>query len=316
MNNTAAIFSGQGSQYVGMGADLVATFEAARALAARAESIVGFDLFALMADGPAEVLTQTRNTQPALFLHEAMVLACTGVGDHVACVAGHSLGEFSALHAAGVLDFDDALRLVHTRGTLMYRSGEQNAGTMAAVIGLDNDVVARICAEVSAQTEGVVVPANYNSPGQVVISGSAALIRSSIDTFKSHGARMVKELQVSGAFHSPLLTDVMDEWIDAVQQTPFQDARIPVYSNVTGKPSTQAHVLREAAIQQLVSPVLWEQTMHSMASSGINHFIEVGPQTVLQGLVKRTLPEATFEGLDKEADCTRYRESHSENGNV
>jgi [acyl-carrier-protein] S-malonyltransferase len=301
----AALFAGQGSQYVGMAADLADRFPEARALALRAAHILGFDLLELMTNGPADELTKTLNTQPALFLHESMILACTPVADTVDAFAGHSLGEFSALCAAGTLDFDSALSLVRLRGELMYKSGQRNQGTMAAVVGLDDEVVAEICASVSGG-DGVIVPANYNSPGQVVISGSADLLRASMDAFKQRGARMVKELQVSGAFHSPLLNDVRQEWKEAVENTAFAEANKPVFVNVRAQAATAADELKQAAVEQMTSAVLWTQTLRAMHAASISHVVEVGPQAVLQGLVKRTLEGVTMEGLDKVADCERF----------
>lgn len=305
----AAMFAGQGSQYVGMTADLVERFPEALSLANQAQEILGFDVHSLMANGPADVLTQTRYTQPALFLHESMVLAITGLAGNVNSVAGHSLGEFTALFAAGVLDFEDALRLVQTRGRIMYETGERVPGTMAAILGLDNEQVAAICNELSLGTNQVIVPANYNSTGQVVVSGSIELVRKSLDVFKERGARMAKELQVSGAFHSPLLSSAMDEWTDAVMSTPFKKPLIPVYNNTTAQAETAPEKLQQAAIQQMVSPVLWTQTLQNMAADGVTMFIEVGPQSVLQGLAKRTLNNVSLQGLDKASDCERYLES-------
>lgn len=301
-----ALFSGQGSQYVGMTADLVERFHVAKTLAARANEVLGYDLHELMISGPAEVLTQTQHTQPALFIHEAMLLAITNIDAHVDAFAGHSLGEFSALYAAGALDFEDALELVQKRGTIMYETGKQIPGTMAAIVGLENEKVAAICKELSRDANNVIVPANYNSIGQVVISGNTELVRTSLDVFKSNGARMARELQVSGAFHSPLLTTAMTEWANAVTSTLFRNATKPVYSNTTALPEQQASLLQQAAIEQMVSPVLWTQTLQNLHRNGFTDFIEVGPQAVLQGLVKRTLESVSIEGLDKAADCERY----------
>ncbi len=302
----AAIFSGQGSQYVGMAADIAKAYPKARLLAEEAKDILQFDLLELMAEGPVERLQLTHNTQPALYLHECMVLAITGVEQHVHAVAGHSLGEFTALHAAGVIGFAEGLSLVRTRGELMLRSGQQNPGTMAAVVGLGDDVVQEICRSLSVPGGPVIVAANFNAPGQVVVSGSAELVRSSVEVFKQHGARMVKELNVSGAFHSPLLADVREEWQSAVLATPFKQPTKPVYLNVSGEAATNVQTLQNAAIEQMTSPVQWTQTLRSMHSAGIKHYIEVGPQAVLQGLVKRTLADVTTEGLDKREDCERY----------
>lgn len=301
-----ALFSGQGSQYVGMTADLAERFQVAKTLAARANEVLGYDLSDLMINGPTEVLTQTQHTQPALFVHEAMILAITNIGENVDAFAGHSLGEFSALYASGALNFEDALELVKKRATIMYETGKQIPGTMAAVVGLDNEQVAAICRELSTDVNNVIVPANYNSIGQIVVSGNTELVRASLDVFKSNGARMARELQVSGAFHSPLLTIAMQDWTNAVTATPFRNASKPVYNNTTALPEQQANLLQQAAIEQMVSPVLWTQTLQNLHANGFTSFIEVGPQAVLQGLVKRTLESVSIYGLDKAVDCERY----------
>lgn len=306
----ALLFSGQGSQYVGMTKDLVESFEQAREMAARANDLLGYDLGSIMIDGPEEELRKTKFTQPALFLHEAMLLALTST-EGVSAVAGHSLGEFSALHAAGVLSFDDALQLVQLRAQLMFDVGNATAGTMAAVVGLDDDVVRQICQELDGVDAQVIVPANYNSPGQVVVSGSAEYVRACMPVFKERGAKMVKELQVSGAFHSPLLNDAQQGLAEKIRSTEFSKARMPVYVNVSGSPISDPESLKESAIRQLTSPVLWTSTMHAMWNDGIRSYCEVGPGKVLQGLVKRTLAEATIDGIDTAADVLRHTSSAS-----
>lgn len=300
---TALLFSGQGSQYVGMAKDLVDAHGVAAELLARADDILGYALSDIMFNGPAERLTETRYTQPALFVHEAIILALTTVrGD---AVAGHSLGEYTALHAAGVLTFDDALRLVQLRASLMFESGSKLPGTMAAVVGLDDATVRSICAELDGVDGQRLVAANFNAPGQVVISGSADYVRTSLPRFKESGAKIVKELQVSGAFHSPLLADAQGPLAERIMATTFHDARVPVYVNVAAEPRTDAGTLREAAIAQLTAPVLWTQTLHRMWADGITQFTEIGPGKVLQGLVKRTLSEAVIDGIDTNADLQR-----------
>ena len=306
----ALLFSGQGSQYVGMTRDLVESFDTARQMAARANDLLGYDLQSIMIGGPEEQLRKTRITQPALFVHEAMLLALTST-DGVSAVAGHSLGEFSALHAAGVLTFDDALQLVHLRAQLMYDVGNATAGTMAAVVGLDDDSVRSICDELSGVGGNVIVPANFNSPGQVVVSGSAEYVRACMPVFKERGAKMVKELQVSGAFHSPLLNDAQQGLAEKISTTEFSQPRMPVYVNVSAKPVSDPEVLKESAIRQLTSPVLWTSTMHAMWNDGIRSYCEVGPGKVLQGLVKRTLAEATIDGIDTAADVMRFTSNAS-----
>jgi [acyl-carrier-protein] S-malonyltransferase len=301
----ALLFSGQGSQYVGMTKDLVDAFDAARAMAAQANEILGYDLHAVMVNGPDDELRKTKFTQPALFLHEAMLLALTS-RDGVAAVAGHSLGEYSALHAAGVLTFEDALTLVQLRAQLMWDAGNAIPGTMAAVVGLDDDAVRAVCQELNGQDGNVIVPANFNSPGQVVISGSAEYVRACMPVFKERGAKMVKELQVSGAFHSPLLADAEQGLAEKIKATTFSAPTVPVYVNVSGKPIRDAEELKDCAIRQLTSPVLWTSTMNTMWADGITTYCEMGPGKVLQGLVKRTLADAVIDGVDTAADVARY----------
>jgi len=309
---TVVMFSGQGSQYVGMTSDLCSAYPTAQALGERANEILGFDLVRLMHEGPAEELTETRNTQPALFLHEAMVLEITQVHQQASAVAGHSLGEYSALYAAGVLSFEDALRLVRLRGELMFKAGEEIPGTMAAVVGMSDEDVESLCQELDQGGERTIVAANFNANGQVVISGSRDYLREILPQFKERGAKIVKELQVSGAFHSPLLQAASEPFTEALAATTFHDARIPVYVNVSAEPLTSAADLRGAAAAQLTAPVRWTQTLIRMASDGMEHYIEVGPGKVLQGLAKRTVPSATLDGIDTAEDCSRVITPNSE----
>jgi len=301
----AFLFSGQGSQYVGMTNDLVQAYDVARAMAGKANEILGYDLHAIMTGGPEDELRKTKHTQPALFLHEAMILALTSMNG-VTAVAGHSLGEYSALHAAGVLTFEDALGLVQLRAQLMWDAGNNIPGTMAAVVGMDDDKVREVCNELNGVDGNVLVPANFNSPGQVVISGSAEYVRACMPVFKERGAKMVKELQVSGAFHSPLLAEAEQGLAAKIRSTTFTAPSIPVYVNVSGTAVRDADELKECAIRQLTSPVLWTSTMHAMQADGITSYCEVGPGKVLQGLVKRTLTEAALDGLDTAEDVARY----------
>lgn len=308
---TALMFAGQGSQYVGMAKDLYEAHPDVRAMLDAADQQLGFALSSLMFDGPVELLTETRNTQPALFAHEAALLAVTGIAATADCVAGHSLGEYSALHSAGVLSFEDALRLVRLRGELMFAAGQTLPGTMAAVVGLEDDVVRSICDELQGGADKVIVAANFNAPGQVVISGSAEHVRACMPVFKERGAKMVKELQVSGAFHSPLLETARLPLAEALAATTFTDARIDVYVNVSAQPLRSGADLREAAIAQLTSAVLWTQTMQNMASNGVTRFVEIGPGKVLQGLVKRTVSDVQIDGIDTIADVERYLQTSS-----
>jgi [acyl-carrier-protein] S-malonyltransferase len=261
--------------------------------------VLGLSLSKICFEGPEDELRQTRNTQPAIFLHSVVVarLLRTIRPD---MLAGHSLGEYSALVVAGAIEFDDALRLVRLRGELMQRAGEEQRGTMAAVVGLGADVVEDLCRE--ASTAGVVQPANFNSPGQIVISGSVEGVRKAMELAKSRGAKLVKELVVSGAFHSPLMESARNGLREGLNRTSIRDAAIPVYANVTAEPVTKASDIRELLYRQLTSPVRWEQIAQNMARDGATTFLEVGPGKVLQGLVKRTVATAETRGIDKFSD--------------
>ncbi len=299
MGALAFVFPGQGSQYVGMGADSYKSDAVARKLFDRADAVLGSPLSALCFDGPADELRQTHNTQPAIFLHSMVAAALL---EHLKpeMAAGHSLGEYSALVAAGALSFDDALALVRLRGRLMQQAGEERQGTMAAVVGLPPEDVDTICGEASAA--GIVQPANFNSPGQIVISGSVMGVHRAMELARQHGAKLVKELVVSGAFHSPLMESVQVGLKDALHTTPIRNANIPVYANVTAEPVTKASEIRELLYQQLTRPVRWEQTILNMHRDGATTFLELGPGKVLQGLIKRTLPSVIVKGADTYAD--------------
>ena len=261
MNKVAYIFPGQGSQYVGMGKDLCAEFPAAKELFLKADVALGFSFSRICFEGPEEELKQTKNTQPAIFLQSLAVWNILKP-QNATMVAGHSLGEYSALVAAGALAFEDGLRLVRLRGELMQKAGEENPGTMAAVIGLDAKVVGEVCC--TAWPEGIVQAANFNSPGQIVISGSVNGVRKAMELGKQRGAKLVKELVVSGAFHSPLMQSAKDGLKVALDKTDFRDAKIPVYTNVTAKPVRGAHEIRTMLFEQVTSPVRWEETIINM----------------------------------------------------
>jgi len=284
-----------------MGKDLCTEFPAARELFLKADAVLGFPLSKICFEGPEEELKQTRNTQPAIFLHSIAVWTILNPHD-AAMAAGHSLGEYSALVAAGVLSFEDGLRLVRLRGELMQKAGEENPGTMAAVIGLEAKVVGEIC--VTAWAEGIVQTANFNSPGQIVISGSVNGVRKAMEVAKSRGAKLVKELVVSGAFHSPLMQSAKDGLKVALDKTEFCDAAIPVYANVTAKPVRNADDIRVSLFEQVTSPVRWEETIMNMSSDGASRFVEIGPGKVLQGLVKRIVPGAALAGFDTAANIS------------
>jgi len=296
---TAFLFPGQGSQYVGMGKDLYEHNPEARALFEQADAIMGFPLSRICFEGPDEDLRQTKNTQPAIFLH-SMVVARIFRAQEASMVAGHSLGEYSALVYAGALTFEDALRLVRLRGELMQQAGVEQPGTMAAVVGLDPGIVGEVCC--SAWDAGIVQAANFNSPGQIVISGSVSGVRKAMELAKARGARMVKELPVSGAFHSPLMESAKSGLKAALEKTTIRDASIPVYANVTAKPVRAADEIRRLLNEQLTSPVRWEETIKNMAADGASVFVEIGPGKVLQGLVKRIRNDVETRGIEKLAD--------------
>jgi len=289
----AYVFPGQGSQFRGMGHDLYQQSDGARTLFDQANQILGYDLTRIMFEGTDEDLKQTIYTQPAVFLH-GVVLALTTDSFSPDMVAGHSLGELSALTAAGVLSFEDGLRLASIRATAMQRACEITPSTMAAVLGLADDVIERICAEV---TEEIVVPANYNCPGQVVISGSLAGIELAGERLKTAGARRVLPLAVGGAFHSPFMEPARDEFAQAVTNMTFAQPRCPVYQNVDARPTTDPAQIKANLIAQLTSPVRWTQSVEQMVTDGATEFIESGPGKVLQGLVKKISPAVTIDGL-------------------
>jgi [acyl-carrier-protein] S-malonyltransferase len=299
MATTAFVFPGQGSQYVGMAKDLYENDPQSRALIEEADGVLGTSLSSILFEGPEETLRQTHNTQPAIFLH-SIVVARSLAHLQPAMVAGHSLGEYSALVMAGALSFADGLRLVRLRGELMQQAGIAQKGTMAAVVGLSPEVTEDVCREASAA--GIVQPANFNSPGQIVISGSVEGVHKAMELARTKGAKMVKELVVSGAFHSPLMESAREGLKKALDTTTFNDARIPVYANVTAEPVTRAATIRDLLYQQLTMPVRWEQSVRSMARDGATDFIEVGPGKVLQGLIKRTEAGVQTRGFDKWQD--------------
>lgn len=290
----AFIFPGQGSQYVGMGEDLYQNYSLAKEIYDRAESLLDFSVKEISFNGPEELLRQTQYTQPAIFVHSMAIQSILNKnGWQPQATAGHSLGEYSALVAAGALRFEEGLKLVVLRGELMQHSGEKNPGTMAAVIGLSREVVARICEE--ASSAGLVKMANFNSPGQIVISGSIPGVRRAMELAREQKARMVTQLPVSGAFHSPLMKEALSGLEDALNSAPIRDADLPVYTNVTAKPVRRAAEIREMLKQQLLSPVRWESIIKNMVADGIEHLFEVGPSKVLCGLNRR---------IQRETGCT------------
>jgi [acyl-carrier-protein] S-malonyltransferase len=298
MNKVAFLFPGQGSQYVGMGKDVYQSGDA-KAVFDEADAIIGVPLSRICLEGPEEELKQTKNTQPAIFVL-SVALSRLYRGSPADMAAGHSLGEYSALVYAGALTFEDGLRLVRLRGELMQQAGIEQPGTMAAVVGLDQVTVGQVCAE--ASSAGIVQAANFNSPGQIVISGSVMGVRRAMELATARGARMVKELPVSGAFHSPLMESARAGLQRALDGATIGDASIPVYANVTAKPVQKAAEIRELLYRQLTSPVRWEETVVNMIADGATRFIEIGPGKVLQGLVKRTNGGVEASGVEKMSD--------------
>ncbi len=292
----AFVFPGQASQYVGMGKDLYENSEIAREIFDKAEEILGFELKKICFEGPEEELKQTKVTQPAIFVHSYVVARLLDDKLRADMVAGHSLGEYSALVYAGVLSFEDALKVVKLRGELMQRAGEENPGTMAAIIGLDDKTVYEICSKVN---DGIVQPANFNAPGQIVISGDIPAVRKAMELAQNAGAKMVKELVVSGAFHSPLMESAKEKLKEALDEVEFKKPSIPVYLNVTAKPTFDVGEIKDLLYHQITSPVLWSQIITNMFSDGARKFYEIGPGKVLQGLIKRIAPNAEVSGFDK-----------------
>jgi [acyl-carrier-protein] S-malonyltransferase len=292
----AFIFPGQGSQKVGMGKSHAGSNPQFKKTVEEANRLLGYSLSDIMFEGPEETLTQTQYTQPAIFLHSIALFRTMQVKPDM--TAGHSLGEFSALVAAGVLNFKTALELVALRGKLMQNAGEIHPGTMAAIIGLEDNVVDEICETATEAIQKPVVPANYNCPGQLVISGDEDAVKKAVELAKESGCRLAKMLPVSGAFHSPLMKPAFEALQEKLDETDFSEPNCPVYSNYTAKASADPDEIKNNLLHQLVSPVRWTQTLQNMEKNGATSFIEVGPGKVLQGLVKRTLKNVNIEGYE------------------
>lgn len=298
----AHVFPGQGSQYVGMGKDLYEAYPEIKELYQQANEILGYDISEISFEGPEERLKQTFITQPAILIHSVAASRLVK-GKDALFTAGHSLGEFSALIASGSLSFEDALKLVQLRGELMQRAGEENEGTMAAIIGLDPLKVMEACEE--AREAGIVQVANYNSPGQIVISGSIPGVERAMVLAKEKGAKLVKRLVVHGAFHSPLMESALEDFKVALDYTEFKKIKIPLYTNVNAMPitkDTDLEYIKESLYNQLTSSVRWDESIVNMINDGAKEFIELGPGKVLQGLIKRINNTVTIKGLDKAND--------------
>ena len=290
----AFVFPGQGAQFVGMGKDLYENNPVAKEMFDKANEILGFNITDLMFNGTDEDLRQTKVTQPAIFLHSVILAKTMGDDFNPDMVAGHSLGEFSALVAAGALSFEDGLPLVSARAQAMQKACEKTPSTMAAVLALPDAKVEELCASV---TEGVVVPANYNCPGQIVISGSIEGVDAACAKMLEAGAKRALKLKVGGAFHSPLMEPARAELADAIAHTDFHAPKCPVYQNVNAEPQTDPETIKKNLIAQLTAPVRWTQTIQNMIAAGADTFVEVGPGAVLQGLVKKISSEVATSGI-------------------
>ena len=292
----AFVFPGQGAQFSGMGKDLYESNELAKELFEKANGILGYRITDIMFEGTDEELTQTKVTQPAVFLHSVISAFCMGEEFKPEMTAGHSLGEFSALVAAGALSFEDGLKLVYVRAMAMQKACEKAPSTMAAIVGMADEKVEEICAAINKEGY-VVVPANYNCPGQLVISGNVEAIAEACEKIKEAGAKRALPLRVGGAFHSPLMQSAKDELQAAIEQTEIKAPKCPVYQNVDGKPHTDPAEIKRNLIAQLTSSVKWTQCVQNMIADGADDFTECGPGKALQGMIGRINPDVTAHGI-------------------
>ncbi len=292
----AFVFPGQGAQFVGMGKDLYDGNEQAKAMFEKANEILGYRITDIMFEGTDEELKQTKVTQPAVFLHSVIKAICLGDEFKPAMTAGHSLGEFSALVAAGALSFEDGLRLVYARAMAMQKACEAAPSTMAAIIGLPDDQVEEICASINKEGN-IVIPANYNNPGQLVISGNIDAVNEACEKLKEAGAKRALPLKVGGAFHSPLMQPAKDELQAAIEKTEIHAPICPVYQNVDGKPHTDPAEIKQNLIAQLTSPVRWTQCVQNMIADGADDFTECGPGKALQGMIAKINREVNVHGI-------------------
>jgi len=294
----AFVFPGQGAQFVGMGKDLYESNETAKALFEKANEILGYRITDIMFAGTDDELKQTKVTQPAVFLHSVISAICLGDGFQPDMTAGHSLGEFSALVASGALSFDDGLRLVYARAMAMQKACEAQPSTMAAIIGLSDEKVEEVCAAVSQQGNGVVVAANYNNPGQLVISGNIDAVNEACELLKAAGAKRALPLKVGGAFHSPLMQPAKDELQSAIENTEFKAPKCLVYQNVDALPHTSPAEIKANLIAQLTSSVRWTQIVQNMIKDGATDFTECGPGKALRGMISKINKEVSVHGIE------------------
>ena len=295
----AFVFPGQGAQFVGMGKDLYDNNEIAKDLFEKANEILGYRITDIMFEGTDDDLKQTKVTQPAVFLHSVITAICMGDQFQPEMTAGHSLGEFSALVASGALSFEDGLKLVYARAMAMQKACEAQPSTMAAIIGLADEQVEAVCAEVSKVGKGICVAANYNNPGQLVISGNIEAINEACEQLKAAGAKRALPLKVGGAFHSPLMQPAKDELQAAIEKTEFHTPKCPVYQNVDAKPHTNPAEIKQNLIAQLTSPVRWTQIVQNMIADGASDFTECGPGKALRGMITKINKDIPAHGIEE-----------------